>query len=418
MFNRKLEDLIISLSHTEKNLFITGPRQAGKTTLLKELLPQKLKKEFYYLNFDDPEIRVELRKSTVAKLKELPGEGIIFDEVQKFPFIFDAIKVLIDTQKEKSFYLTGSSQIFMLKNIQESLAGRVGRWTLFPLSFSELCGETSGLFIDRIINDPTILREYPGKSIDIITQRKALLSRHKRWGGFPAFQQYKKEEERYRWLENYRKTYIEKDIRDLSPGADLEHITLFMNIIAQRTGNILSLTEMSKACGISITAVRNYLKLLELSYSVALLRPYSKNTSKRLIKSPKAYLTDTGLAGIITKEFRSQNPSGAMYETWVFCELLKWQSAKIIPPNLWFYRTSAGMEIDFIVEYDGKRLLPIEVKNRDIVDKGDGSALKRFLEEFRDIAETGIIIYTGNEIREIREGIFAVPDWVMFGGSE
>jgi uncharacterized protein len=414
MINRRLEKVIVDIKKSEKNLFITGPRQAGKTTLLKELLPVKLDKKLYYLNFDDPDVRTDLHQNAVEKLSRLPGQGIIFDEVQKFPFIFDVIKILIDTQKEKSFLLTGSSRVLMLKNIQESLAGRIGMWTLFPFSFSELFGDNTDIFLDEILHHPETLENPPVRSLDETMERKRRLPVHKLWGGFPVIHNLESDEERFRWLDNYRKTHLEKDVRDLSPGVNIDQVARFLNILAQRTGNILSFSELAKDSGISVSSAHNYMKLLELSYSVSLAQPYFENVSKRLIKSPKLYLLDTGLGRLLTKEFLSPELTGAMYETWVFTELVKWRSARIIPPDIFFYRTLNGLEIDFLVEYGGKKLLPIEVKNRATVTPSDASSLKHFLREHKDQSDTGIIVYTGNEIRKIGDGIYAVPDWMLF----
>jgi uncharacterized protein len=414
MIDRKLEKTILHLNKSEKNLFITGPRQAGKTTLLKELLPTKLDQKLYYLNFDDPDVRMDLRQNPVEKLSQLPGQGIIFDEVQKFPFIFDVIKILIDSQKEKSFFLTGSSQVLLLKNIQESLAGRVGMWTLFPFSFSELISDKTEIFLDEVLENPSMLEDPAILSLDEIRERKRKLPLHKLWGGFPVIYNLENDDERFRWLDNYRKTYLEKDIRDISPGVNTDHISRFLNIIAQRTGNILSFSELAKDCGISFSSAQNYLKLLELSYSISLARPYFENVSKRLIKSPKVYLLDVGLARLMTKEFHSPILSGSMYETWVYTELVKWRSSKTIPPDLYYYRTASGLEIDFIIEYGDRRLLPVEVKNRTSITKSDGTSLRRFLEEHESQAAVGIIVYTGSEITKVSERIYAVPDWILF----
>ncbi|OFY26936.1 MAG: hypothetical protein A2X09_15130 [Bacteroidetes bacterium GWF2_43_11] len=272
-----------------------------------------------------------------------------------------------------------------MEKIPESLAGRVGLWTMYPLSFSPL----------------------------EIQDQKQLLSNHQLWGGYPAVHNLENSEIKYRWLSKYKKTYLEKDVRDIKASVDIKNITRFQNVIAHRTGNLLSYTDVARDCGISVTTAQNYMKLFELTFQVHLLMPYYQNHTKRMIKSPKLYFLDTGLINVITGQY-NQELSGNVYETWVFTELLKWSSTKTIPPELFFYRTSAGFEIDFIIKHSGNKLLPIEVKNTKKPFASDVTPLKKFIAEHPDHADRGILVYPGDEIIKFASNIWAIPDRMLF----
>jgi uncharacterized protein len=415
MIQRKIENIILKIYNTEKNIFITGARQAGKTTLLKELLPLTLKQEAYYLNFDSPDLRLELKNNAIDKINRIKSNFFIFDEVQKMPEIFDVIKYLIDSNKDKHYFLTGSSQILMLKNIQESLAGRIGFWNLYPLSYSELIHHHSQIYLDQFFDDLNYKPDYPAVSLDEIKNQKNIINKHKLWGGYPAVWNIEDDDFKYRWLENYKKSYLEKDIRDLSPGIDLEYITKLINLITHRTANILSLSDLARDCTLSVTTVKNYLKLFELTYQLYFLKPYYENQTKRMIKSPKIYFLDTGLARVINQEIYQNELSGPMYETWIMTELIKWQSLKIIPPEIYYYRTQAGLEIDFLIKFKKDYFIPIEVKNKKNISPSDIHSLKRFIKENNETTLKGILVYPGDEIVQMEEKIFAIPDWILFG---
>ncbi|MCD6122073.1 MAG: ATP-binding protein [Spirochaetales bacterium] len=414
MFKRRLEISIIKFYNSETNLLITGPRQAGKTTLLSKLIPQDLGKKFYYITFDNPDTRLELATDAFRKLEGINTEILIFDEIQKMPEILDLIKLFIDTNNRRHHYLTGSAQVLLLKKIQESLAGRIGIWNLYPLSLYETLNFKTSQFLDLLLKkrENTLKKNFT-VSIDKSEHITKNLDIIQRWGGFPAVWNLKSDEERYRWLLNYKKTYLDKDIRELSNGTDILRLTRFINILADRSGNILSLSDIARDTGVSVTTSKNYIRLLELSYQIYLLKPYFENSSKRFIKSPKVFFLDSGLLRVISGTAQQDKLSGSEYETWVFTELLKWISAKAIPPEIFYYRTSGGFEIDFLLRYNGL-LFPIEVKNRGEIHSADISRLKRFKAEYREKCGPGIVVYTGRQVISFNNDIYAVPDRVLF----
>ena len=413
MFKRRLTKIMIDAYQDEKHLLVTGARQVGKSTLIQTLLANMLQQEMFVFNFDDPDLRLDLSHGAIQKISSVPHQNIMFDEVQKFPEILDAIKYVIDHDAQRHCFITGSAQVLLLKSVQESLAGRVGLWNLYPLAYSELFDDRSELLIDKIIDNPTCLNDFDDYQYAKINEQKTLLLNHQRWGGYPAVMNLNKEDLKFRWLSHYKKTYLEKDIIEIKSGVDVRHITKFQNILALRTGQLISYSDIARDCGISTTTSQNYMRLFELTFQVALLQPYFRNQTKRMVKSPKAYFLDTGLARVITGEFHQATLSGAMYETWVFTELLKWAAAKQIPPQLFFYRSAAGFEVDFLVESAGGRLLPIEVKTRDTLRLSDAAQLTQFLKENPEIP-VGIMIYPGDKLTQLSPKIWAIPDRLFF----
>jgi hypothetical protein len=410
MYKRRLQKIISNIYNSDKNIIITGARQTGKSTLLEVLLADSLYKDnFSYISFDNPDIREFFSSNAVEKLSAENKEVLILDEVQKFPKIFDSIKVLIDKNKKNHHFLTGSSQLMLLKSVQESLAGRVSLFAMYPLAFSELFDDRTEIFLDKIFEKGWD-KNIPTLSLSQKNIADKAIIRHQYWGGYPEVINSKDLSRKQRWLVNYKNTYLEKDVRDLRGSIELEKIAKFLNIIADRTAQIYSYSEVARDCGISVTSANNYTKLLQISYQIQLLQPYYLNVSKRLIKAPKMYFLDTGLLRIILKN-TERDLTGKEYETWVFSELIKWQSVKNIQPELYYYRTSAGLEIDFIIKYKNK-VLPIEVKMKEKINGVDVKSLKLFMEQYN--LDFGIVVYRGDNVENITKNILAIPDKILF----
>ena len=410
MYKRRLQKIISNIYDSDKNIIITGARQTGKSTLLEVLLADSLyKNNFTYISFDNPDTREFFSSNAVEKLSTENKKVLILDEVQKFPQIFDSIKVLIDKNKENHHFLTGSSQLMLLQSVQESLAGRVSLFAMYPLAFSELFDDRTEIFLDKLFEDNwnkniPVLSLSQKKSID------AKIYQHLYWGGYPEVVNSKDVEKKQRWLYNYKNTYLEKDVRDLKGSIELEKVSKFLNIIANRTAQIYSYSEVARDCGISVTSANNYTKLLQISCQIQLLQPYYSNISKRLIKAPKLYFLDIGLLRTLLKN-TERDLTGREYETWIFSELIKWQSVKNIQPELYYYRTAEGLEIDFIIKYKNK-ILPIEVKMKEKINNIDIKSLKLFIKQYN--IDFGIVVYRGNNIEPIAKNIFAIPDKMLF----
>lgn len=418
---RSISNILLSRLSRESIIVITGPRQTGKTTLCETLLPQLLNLPFTYISFDDPDERFRFQRSAIAILESIEAPLIILDEVQKIPSLFDPLKYVIDKLKKtkaiKSIILTGSSQLLLMKNIKETLAGRVALFNLYPFSLSEVLVSEKPSLMTEIWEDKSLADKHL-KTFNLVspeTVRKVIIKRneHQSWGGYPPVWKRKTTEEKLNWLKDYRKTYLERDVLDVGQVASMDNFAITQKLLCARTGRIFSISEVARDLSLSVNTIKRYINLLAMSFQCYLLPPYYENIGKRLIKSPKIFFPDAGLNRVILGETKID--SGSFYETWVFSELLKWKQLQPIEPEIFFYRTSGGLEIDFLICGEGI-IIPLEVKASDKVSYEDGRHLESFISGHKKVSPLGIIVYRGMELREIRKRIWAVPDWYLFGG--
>ncbi len=401
---------------------ITGARQTGKTTLCQFLLPEYLKKEVSYFTFDDPDERLRFSRSAVTILEDIKEPVVILDEIQKNPDVFDPLKYIVDRErqkpalKRKKFIITGSSHLMLLRGIKETLAGRIILINLYPFSFSETASSLeSAHFLTELLKKKKINKRETQK-IDLLSSEEKrnltkLRDNHLMWGGFPPVWNVKKIEDRIEWLKNYRKTYLERDIYDAGGVADIGNFLLAQKILCLRTGSILSYSEVAKEVQVAVNTIKRYVYILNVTFNCFLLQPFYKHAGKRLVKSPKIYFTDTGLCRSVAGE--EGISKGKIYETWVFTELLKWKELQTPEPEIYYYRTASGVEVDFIIRHN-KFLLPVEAKAGRVVDHRDAKHIEKFMNDYRPNAPVGLIIYSGSEIVEVRKNIYAVPDWYVF----
>ena len=400
---------------------LTGARQTGKTTLVRDLLPQTGESKPIYYSLDDPDERLRLAADSVRRLDH-GHELVILDEVQKQPGLLDAVKFLVDTDKARRFLLLGSSQILLLQKIRETLAGRATLLSLWPLALVERIEGTkvpkSGLDIIWQHGEAGV-RKIAQQTFPADTARiwREKADQDLRWGGYPAMDSLG-ESDRLTWLRDFRATYLERDLADLGRVADLDQFALAQNLLAARTGQILSYSEVSRELGVAVNTVKRYLRFLEISFQAFLLRPLQPTVTARLVKSPKLYWTDPGLARLLSE--RVSLNDGAIFETFVLDQLLRWSSWQPDPPHFHFYRTHAGREVDFVV-HTAKNLLGIEVKAGRQVHAGDARPLVELIETTRvpGVAQyagrLGLVVFRGREIKQLLPHIWAIPDWQLFG---
>ncbi len=417
---RNVLDLILPRFNQENIISITGPRQAGKTTLCEVLIPQLLELPLSYISFDDPDERLRFQRSAVSILESLDTPLVILDEIQKMPSIFDPLKYVADQQKKrqdshkKTFIITGSSRLILIKNIRETLAGRVALFDLYPFSLSEIVNHTEPVVLtslwqqDMIISD--LERKFHLLPPEKTRERMAKAHEHRTWGGYPPVWQRTDQIDKLNWLKDYRRTYMERDLYDVGQVADIDAFAMVQKLLCARTAQILSLSEVARDVSLAVNTVKRYLQMLAASFQCFLLQPYYENVGKRFIKSPKLYFLDTGLIKALLGEMSIS--SGALYENWVLVELIKWKQLQRIEPDLFFYRTSGGMEIDFLIAGEGG-ILPIEIKSSESVSAADGRALEAFLSSHAKVAKLGLIVYPGREMKEVRKNIWAMPDWFL-----
>lgn len=341
---------------------LTGPRQSGKSTMLKKLLGAK----YRYVSFDDLNV-VDRFHTDPEQFIGVYADRVIFDEVQRVPEIFNYVKLIVDNERQKygRFILTGSSQFAFMKRVSESLAGRISLLTLLPFQFSEI---------------PTRLREpslYQGGYPELVTRRYR--------GSFE-------------WYTSYLDTYLTRDIRDLREIGDIRDFRRFVQMLASRVAQILNMSEIARDIGISVMTVKKWLSVLEASYIVFLLPPFFKNLGKRIIKSPKIYFHDTGLVsyltGIRTKELYENGPLyGSLFENYVVAEIYKKELHTRTGADLFYFRESNGNEIDLIIDRKLRREY-IEVK----ASHTFRTDMARTLTKFKNAGEQGYVIYQGKEI--------------------
>jgi hypothetical protein len=351
-----------------------------------------------------------------------PGRVVVLDEIQKQPGLLDAVKLLADRAEGRRFVLLGSAQILLLRQIRETLAGRAALLELWPLGLVERIegpeAPLSGL--DRIWEggEAAVRRmaEAPPSADDARLWR-ARAEEHFVWGGYPALEPMAPPDRRA-WLRDFRRTYLERDLADLGRVADLDQFALAQNLLAARTAQLLSHSEVARELGVAVNTVKRYVRFLEVSYQVFLLRPFQPTVTARLVKSPKLYWTDPALARLLAE--RAGAADGAMFETAVLDELLRWSSWQAEPPSLHFFRTHAGREIDFVL-HTADPLLAIEVKAGQRAHRTDARPLIEVLPTLagrgspRAAWTLGLVVTRGREVEPLAPGVWAVPDWRLVG---
>jgi predicted AAA+ superfamily ATPase len=400
---------------------LTGARQTGKTTLVRDLLPGGGDPPRLYFSLDDPDERLRLAADPVRRLDH-PGRVVVLDEIQKQPGLLDAVKLLADRAEGRRFLLLGSAQILLLRQIRETLAGRAALLELWPLGLVERIEGTEAPLssLDRIWEEgETAVRrmaEAPPSADDARLWR-ARAEDHFLWGGYPALEPMAPRDRRA-WLRDFRRTYLERDLADLGRVADLDQFALAQNLLAARTAQLLSHSEVARELGVAVNTVKRYIRFLEISYQVFLLRPLQSTLTARLVKSPKLYWTDPALARLLAE--RAGAADGTMFETSVLDELLRWSSWQPEPPFLHFFRTHAGREVDFVL-HTADRLLAIEVKAGQRSHRTDARPLLEVLRTLaaggsaRNAWTLGLVVTRGREVEPLAPGVWAVPDWRLFG---
>lgn len=378
---------------------VTGARQTGKSTLVQqpEILGDRT-----YVTLDDVLLREEGRRDPELLLDR--ADRLVIDEVQHAPDLLLAVKRRVDERRRRGQYiLTGSANLLLQRNVSESLAGRAGYLALWPLTRREQLGLGSpGIWTE-------LLREPPARWPDLLRAQdvpaeswRSLAMR----GGYPAPAfELEGPAQRAEWFAGYASTYLERDLRSLSAIENLADMRRLMAALCLRVGNLLSQAEVSRDLALPSSTVQRYLNLLDVSYQLVRVPGYSVNRTRRLVKAPKAYWTDTGLALHLAGE---TEPRGAHLENVVLTDLLAWAGGVPERPNVLHWRTATGAEVDFVVELPG-RLLPIEIKSARRVMNADARHLRSFLADYSDSAPGALLLYDGDEVFWVERGVLAAP---------
>ena len=394
---RTSEKVIEKFSKQFKVVLITGARQVGKSTLLKHCEPDR-----NYVSLDDLQIR-EMAINEPKLFLENYKAPLIIDEIQYVPNLLSYIKLIVDkSEKKGQYWLTGSQQFHLMKNVSESLAGRVGIVDLMGLSLSE------------ISENPNNLPFFP--SNEYIEQRRI---NHKYFsvsdifqfiynGSFPALNNKDEFQDRNAFYSAYLRTYIERDIRDLSSISNEMKFLNFIRVVAARTGQVLKYSELANEVDISEPTAKSWLSILVSSNMVYLLQPYYRNINKRMTKMPKIYFLDTGLCAYLTgwsspEVIQQGAMNGAFFETFVVSEIIKSYRHNGERPLIYWYRDKKQKEIDLLIERDGK-LHPVEIK---LTSSPNKSMVKNF-DILQDAGQGALICPRETDIT-LTENVNVIP---------
>lgn len=385
LIKRQAADTLLRYAAQFPVVGITGPRQSGKTTLAKMVFPDKP-----YVSFDDTRFR-ELAASAPADFLLAFPEGVIIDEAQKVPNIFDAIKLVVDKEPEHAgkYILTGSSQFILHKNMSDSLAGRAVFLKLLPFSIGEL-------HQGQIRLDNPYEMAFNGFYPPLYDQRRSFIPTD--------------------WFEAYIDMYLDLDVRDQINPSNIASFRKLIQLCATVSGQLLSMNSMAKHLGVSVPTVKSWLSILETSYIIHFLQPDSTNLGKTLVKTPKLYFVDPGLLchflRLESKEELILSPfKRNVIETFAVSELLKSRMNQGKKANLTFYRDKNQLEVDIIGEW--KHSFAIEIKSDSETEKKLSHAVRKYLALRTDVPVTGAVFYLGSIAGEFN-GINYVP-WKQWG---
>jgi predicted AAA+ superfamily ATPase len=385
---------------------LTGARQVGKSTLLQREKPFS---QWRYLSLDDFDV---LRQAEREPADLWAGaDRVVLDEVQKAPALLSAVKQAVDRRHRKiRFVLSGSANLLLMQKVSETLAGRAVYFTLFPMTLGEMRGHPSSGLLSGLFNG-----EFPPDQL--VKEAEESPMDHMLRGFMPPLLTLTRSDAFIRWWEGYVATYLERDLRQLSQVESLSDFRRVMEALALRSGQMLNQTEVSRDTKVSQPTVHRYLNLLEASCLLVRLPAFARNRTKRLIKTPKVYWVDPGLASYLCghheeRSLSSSREAGGIFETLVLLHLQALCHLWVPRPKLSYWRTAIGKEVDFVIE-QGKKLLAVEVKLTNDPGYGDMDGLRLFLEEYPE-ALGGILIHSGLKVKRLHEKITAVP-WSMLG---
>lgn len=374
MIERNAAAELKNLARIFKAPVVVGPRQSGKTTLVRHVFP-----DLPYVNLENPDLRLFATDDPQGFLATYQ-EGAVFDEIQRTPELFSYLQQVLDDQPENGKYiLTGSNNFLLQENISQSLAGRVGYLQLLPLSINEIGDREKDT--NRLIFS----------------------------GGYPGI--YKHKIPPAKWYANYIRTYVERDVRQIKNIGDLVRFERFLRLCAGRTGQLLNMSNLGIETGVDRKTIDSWLSVLETSFILFRLPPYHKNFNKRVVKMPKVYFYDVGLAAaLIGIDKVDQIPfhplRGALFENLAILEILKNRLNAGLNPNLYFWRDNTGHEIDILLEKSNE-LIPIEIKSGMTITEEYFKGLKYWKKITK--TEGGFIIYDGGIIQKRSEGFEVLP---------
>lgn len=377
--HREIETTLLKRVQEYPVVVVTGPRQAGKTTLVRKVFPQK-----EYVSLEEIDNREFAHEDPRGFIQQY-SPGAIFDEIQHTPDLLSYLQSHVDETNQMGMYiLTGSQHLGLLSSVTQTLAGRAALITLLPFSFSELTSAQ---------------RTFPDFESLLFT------------GSYPPV--YDRKLEPSVWYGNYVRTYVERDVRQMVNVRDLSTFQTFLRLCAGRIGQLVNLSALANECGVTHNTAKSWLSVLEASYIVYTIKPYFKNFNKRLVKTPKLCFTDTGVAAwllkIRSKDYLTTHPlRGELFENWVISELHKRYHNSGMEPNLYFWRDRTGNEVDVIIDKEGVQI-PVEVKSGKTVSRDYFKGIGFWNNLTGEDSRPGLIVYGGD--REQKRNETTVIPW-------
>ena len=396
---RSLEAVLKKAVSQFPAVVLTGPRQSGKTTLLKALFSQ----EYGYVSLELPDLRAAAMEDPRGFLEMYPPP-VIFDEVQYAAQLLPYIKEKIDAHRDRTgqYLLTGSQNLLLVEKITESLAGRAAMLRLLPLSHREAEGNPQA----HLPWEP----EKPHRTGSGFSHQDIWIDFLR--GNYPELVADPRRDI-HLWHASYVQTYLERDVRALRQVGDLTQFQNFLRALAARTAQLLNLTDLARDLGVALNTIKAWLSVLEASYQVIVLRPYYANVGKRLVKTPKVYFTDVGtlcyLTGLKNPKHAASGPMGGpIMETAVLSEIVKTLTHCGIDPQIYFWRTSTGTEVDIVIETGGK-LVPIEVKLSATPRPAMAVSIKSIKEDLGEKVLPGFVVHPGDVRLPLGSNAIALP---------
>ena len=389
-------------------MVLSGARQVGKSTLLQRESPFA---DWRSVSFDDLDA---LRQAGDEPASLWAGtEWIVLDEVQKIPALLPAVKQAVDRQRStRRFVLSGSANLLLMRQVSESLAGRSVYFRLFPMTLGEMEGTPPPGWFFRLFQGE-LPEDIPARP-EVADPLPAMVR-----GFMPPLLALTRQEAVLQWWEGYVMTYLERDLRQLSQVESLADFRLLMQILALRSGQMLNQTDVGRDAGVSQSTAHRYINLLEATCLFERLPAFARNRTKRLVKAPKVFFLDPGLAAFLAghhtvESLRASREAGGLFETLIFLHLRVLSHLSTPSLRLAYWRTTSGREVDFVIE-QGRSLVAVEVKLTDAPRFGDAENLRLFMEEYPETT-AALLIHAGHEVKYLGEKIVAVPWTALVGG--